>query len=468
MVNNANADDPTIELATKVALEQQVQEIYQQIACRAPEHKVQPSTERVAACLDLLGNPQNAYRAIHVTGTNGKTSTTRMIEALLREKGLRTGRFTSPHLSSVRERIAIDGIAISAPDFIETWEEIAPIVELVDARSLENGGEKLSFFEVFTVMAYTAFATAPIDVAIVEVGMGGQWDATNVIDADVAVLTPIALDHEKWLGATLTDIATEKLGILKPEKTLVCAQQAEEVQALIEKDIANKRATLWQYATDFQDLMRERAVGGQMVSVRTPVTTYTDIPLAMLGAYQAQNLALALTAVEEFFGGQAIAEEIVEHAMMSATSPGRLERVKSSPNIIVDAAHNPAGVEATMSALAEEYPGTKVALFSAMEDKDIVGMLSILEPLVTEIVVTEIASTRAMDLDKLAEIAVDIFGSDRVLVEPDLLTAIASATDIAETTDEYAYLTGSVVALGSIMLVAAVREACGARPPDSI
>lgn len=461
------------EPPNEYALESQVEEIYQEISQRAPEHKIQPSTERVAACLEYLGNPQDSYRAIHITGTNGKTSTARMIEALLREKGLRTGRFTSPHLTSVRERICINGVAISAADFIETWEEVKPIIEMVDAKSVQSGGSPLSFFEVFTVMAYAAFDTAAIDVAVVEVGMGGIWDATNVITADIAVLMPVGLDHQKWLGATVADIAREKLGILKERKSLICAPQVPEVLQLVEERVAALHARLFYFGEDFRVLNRERGVGGQLISVQTPAARYEDVPVAMFGAHQALNAAVALKAVEEFFGGGALDAQGVEQALMATTSPGRLEVLKGSPAVIVDAAHNPAGMEVTLAALEENFPGERIAVFSAMADKDIAGMLSLMEPSFSKIVVTQMPGPRGAELADLAAQAEEVFGEDRVRAEADLGNAISAAAELAAASEvdaarEAKFLPPSIVILGSIMLVAQARELLGARRPDSI
>ena len=269
-----------------------------EILTRAPEHKVQPTLQRVRDVLEMMGDPQRSYRAIHITGTNGKTSTSRMVEALLRERGLRTGRFTSPHLESVRERICIDGRAISREGFIAAWEEVEPFIDLVDADSQASGGPRLSFFEVFTVMAYAAFSDAPVDVAIVEVGMGGVWDATNVLDADVAVIGPVALDHERWLGSTLQDIASEKLGIVKPGCTVVCAAQPVAVAEMVRERAAELGARLVESGPDLRVVSRETAVGGQLVTVRTPAARYEDVPLSLRGAFQADNAAVALAAVE--------------------------------------------------------------------------------------------------------------------------------------------------------------------------
>ncbi|VEI12704.1 bifunctional folylpolyglutamate synthase/dihydrofolate synthase [Trueperella bialowiezensis] len=457
----ASAGDPTAELAETAKLDEQVAEIYAQILTRAPEHKVQPSTQRVVDCLDMMGNPQHQYRAIHITGTNGKTSTARMIEALLRERGIRTGRFTSPHLNSVRERISIDGQAISREGFIQAWQDVAPFVEMVDAQSAANGGPQMSFFEVFTVMAFAAFADAPVDVAVVEVGMGGLWDATNVIDADVAVLMTVARDHEKWLGAQLTDIAREKLGILKPGATLISAPQTPDVSELVKQAVAKNRATHVQYGKHLEVLEREPAVGGQMLTVRTPSAVYEDVPLAMYGKYQAENAAIALAAVEALFGGGAWSGDVVEHALMATNSPGRMEVIKNSPLVIADAAHNPAGVQATVEALDESFPGTRVLVFAAMADKDVEGMLSVLEPNVHSVVVTELHSERAMPIDEVAQLARSVFGEDRVAVEPHLDSAIVYAADVAESVDPEEVTTPSVIVMGSVILAAEARAVMG-------
>ncbi|WP_461025068.1 bifunctional folylpolyglutamate synthase/dihydrofolate synthase [Trueperella pyogenes] len=460
-VLNAPQPDATQVLAEETELDRQVAEIYAQIVARAPEHKVQPSIQRVADCLDMMGNPQKSFRAVHITGTNGKTSTARMVEALLRERGLRTGRFTSPHLNSVRERISIDGQAISPAAFIQAWEDVAPFVAWVDEKSAAEGGPRMSFFEVFTVMAYAAFADAPVDVAVVEVGMGGRWDATNVIDAEVAVLMTVARDHEKWLGYELTEIATEKLGILKPGATLISAPQDPDVLDLVRQTVAKNRASYVQYGENLAVLSRESAVGGQIFTARTPAAVYEDVPLAMYGDYQAANAAMAIAAAEALFGGGAWSGDVVEHALMATNSPGRMEIVKNSPLVLVDAAHNPAGAEATVRALDEAFPGTRVLVFAAMADKDVEGMLSVVEPHFHSVVVTALDSERAMPIDEVAELAREVFGEDRVAVEPFLDAAIVSASDVAESADVDEVTTPHVVVMGSIVLAANARALLG-------
>lgn len=447
--------------AERIALDGAVDAVYRSILTRAPEHKVQPSLERVRKALAMLGNPERAFRSIHITGTNGKTSTARMIEALLRERGLRTGRFTSPHLTSVRERMAIDGAAISREDFLAVWEEVNPVVELVDRESTAAGGPRMSFFEVFTVMAYAAFANAPVDVAVVEVGMGGLWDATNVIEADVAVILPVAMDHERWLGHTIEEIAREKVGIVKPGSFVVSAEQEDSVAQIVMDAAREAKARLVAEGPSLHLVSRETAVGGQLVTLQTPAARYEDVPLALKGEHQARNAAIALAAAEAFFGGGAFAADVVEHAFMSVSSPGRLEIVRSSPTVVVDAAHNPHGAQATADALREYFPGRLVGVVGMMADKDVEGFLGVLEPVLDAVVVTDIASDRAMDADELADIAGGVFGDGRVFVERNLAEAIDRAAGLAESDDGAPMASPAVVVLGSIQLVAAARTLMG-------
>lgn len=447
--------------AERIALDGAVDAVYRSILTRAPEHKVQPSLERVREALAVLGNPERAFRSIHITGTNGKTSTARMVEALLRERGLRTGRFTSPHLTSVRERMAIDGAAISREDFLAAWEDVEPVVELVDRKSTAAGGPRMSFFEVFTVMAYAAFANAPVDVAVVEVGMGGLWDATNVIEADVAVILPVAMDHERWLGHTIEEIAREKVGIVKPGSFVVSAGQEESVAQIVMDAARKAKARLVAEGPSLHLVSRETAVGGQLVTLQTPAARYEDVPLALKGEHQARNAAIALAAAEAFFGGGAFAADVVEHAFMSVSSPGRLEIVRSSPTVVADAAHNPHGAQATADALREYFPGRLVGVVAMMADKDVEGFLGVLEPVLDAVVVTDIASDRAMDADELADIAGGVFGDGRVFVERDLAEAIDRAAGLAESDDGAPMASPAVVVLGSIQLAAAARTLMG-------
>lgn len=452
------------DAAHTTAVLERVEEIYQQIIARVPEHQVQPTLDRVTETLDILGDPQNSYPSVHITGTNGKTSTTRMIDALLGAFGVRTGRFTSPHLVDVRERITIEGDSISPDEFVRTWEDIAPYIEMVDRAHAETDGTKLSFFEVFTVMAFAAFADHPVDAAVVEVGMGGRWDATNVIDAGVGVIMPIAIDHEKWLGSTIREIAEEKAGIIKPGQIVIVAKQQEEALRVIEERAAQVDAIVRLEGRDYEVLDRQLGVGGQMITVRTPAAVYEDVFVPLFGDYQASNAAAAIAAVEAFMGGRALDAKVVEAGMLSATSPGRLQVVRHSPTIIVDAAHNPAGAHTLGESISEAFDFERVVgVYSAMGDKDIEGVLGEVEPYLDSIAITQMPGTRAKPAEEIAQIAREVFGSDRVDVQEDILEAIATAVNLGESGDESAPATG-VVVFGSVLLAGEVLRLMDIRP----
>ena len=433
-------------------------EVEHAIGARAPEHDIDPSLERVRELLDLLGSPQAAAPVVHVAGTNGKTSTSRMIEALLREFGLRTGRFTSPHLHSMRERIAFDGRSVDAERFIATYDDVAPYLDLVDSRN----PVRLSFFEVLTAMAFAAFADAPVDVAVVEVGIGGTWDATNVADGQVAVVTPIDVDHTRFLGSTLPEIAAQKAGILKPGSYGVIAQQPPAAVEVLMRRSIEVDALVAREGLEFGLLSRTMAVGGQVLGLRGLAGEYHDVFLPLMGAHQAHNAATALAAVEAFLGG-AHAErgrldpDLVRAGFATVSSPGRLETVRTSPTVVLDAAHNPAGARAAAEALTESYGFTRlVGVFGAMADKDVLGMLEAFEPVLSEIVVTQASSPRAMPVDQLAAAAVEVFGPDRVEVSPRLVDALDSAVTLAE--QEEGVIGGAgVLVTGSIVTVAEAR-----------
>ncbi|WP_029068756.1 bifunctional folylpolyglutamate synthase/dihydrofolate synthase [Jonesia quinghaiensis] len=444
----------------------ELREIYGQIMTRNPEHDFEPTLDRVRHVLDLLGNPQNAYRTIHITGTNGKTSTARMVEALIDEHGLRTGRFTSPHLTSVTERITIDSEPISPRAFVEVYHDVAPYIEMADASSQSAGGPRLSFFEVLTVMAYAAFADAPVDVAVIEVGLGGTWDATNVIDPEVSIITPISLDHTQWLGDTLHDIATEKAGIIKPHRRVVVAQQEESVHQVIVEAAQAVSAHLIGEPADMDVTGRAPAVGGQMLTLTTPAATYTDIFLPLFGRHQAHNALLALVAAEGVMAsGAALRGEIVEAAFGKVTSPGRLELVRSSPAFLVDAAHNPGGIDALIEALDESFQFHRlIGVVGIFQDKDAETILSLLEPVLAEIVITQSDSDRSRDTQELAELAEEIFGEERVHQAPALDEALDIAATQAELYDDIGTGTGTgVIVTGSVILAAQARTLLGKR-----
>ena len=435
-------------------------EVYAAILERAPESDIDPTLDRVLAVCELLGDPQRAFRVVHITGTNGKTSTSRMVERLLREHGLRTGRFTSPHLTRVTERIAIDGEPISDERFVEVWQDVAPYVHMVDVRSLEQGGTRLSFFEVFTVMAFAAFADAPVEVAVLEVGMGGRWDATNVADGDVAVVLPIAFDHERYLGHTLVEIASEKAGIIKDGATVVLAPQHDDVEGVLLQVAAEHGARVVRDGVDLAVVDRQIAVGGQLLTLRGMGGVYTDVFLPLYGEHQAHNALAALAAVEALVnGGAALDGDVMGAAFADVDSPGRLEVVRTSPTVLVDAAHNPAGVAALVEAVEEAFEFTRlVGVVGVLSDKDPENILAGLEPLLAEIVITHVSSPRSMDVHDLAEIAIDVFGEDRVHVEERLDAAIDLAVARAESEEDYG---AGVLVTGSVVLVAEARILLG-------
>ena len=444
-------EDPEVDKALRA--------VEQELAGRWGETKLEPSVARIAALMDVLGDPQRAYPSIHITGTNGKTSTARMIEALLGAFELRTGRYTSPHVQSVTERISLDGAPISAERFIETYADIKPYIEMVDGMQ----EYRLSFFEVLTAMAYAAFADAPVDVAVVEVGMGGSWDATNVIDGSVAVVTPIDLDHTDRLGSTPGEIALEKAGIVKQGATVILAQQPVDAAQVMLKKAVDVDATVAREGMEFGVVAREIAVGGQQLTLRGLGGEYEQIFLPLYGAHQAHNAAVALAAVEAFFGigaqhARKLDLDTIRTAFAAVSSPGRLEVVRRSPTVVLDAAHNPAGARAAADGITESFGFSRlIGVVGASDDKDARGVLEALEPICAELVVTQNSSHRAMDADTLARVAVEVFGEDRVQVEPRLDDALEAAITLAEEESEFAgagvLVTGSVITVGEARLL---------------
>src|SRR4051812_39313107 len=355
-------DAAALEASRNLEEMKRMREIEEEILARAPESDIGPSLDRIRAVMELAGDPQRSYPSIHLTGTNGKTSTSRMIDSILRETGLSTGRFTSPHLHDIRERITLSGKPIPREKFIAAYE-VAPLVELVDARSLESGGRRMNFFEVLVALAYAAFADAPVDVAIIEVGLGGSWDATNVIDAQVAVVTPVDLDHTHLLGDDVVSIAQEKSGIIKADSVTVSGVQDEDVaRVLLDRVEEVGGARIVFEGNDFGVLAREVALGGQQVSLRGLAGGDADLFLPLHGAHQASNLATAVAAVESFLGGgeQRIEPDVLTAAVAAMTSPGRLEVVRRSPTVLVDAAHNPHGARSLVAALEESFGFTRL------------------------------------------------------------------------------------------------------------
>jgi dihydrofolate synthase/folylpolyglutamate synthase len=425
------------------------QAVEQAILQRGVEWDIDPTLDRINVLMDLLGQPQRSYPVVHITGTNGKSSTARMIDTLLRERNLRVGRFTSPHLTSMRERIALDGKPLSEDRFVEVYEDIRAYLELVDQRQ-----GRLSFFETLTAMAYAAFADAPVDVAVIEVGMGGTWDATNVADGAVAVVTPISLDHVRYLGPDIETIAREKAGIIKPGATAVLGQQPLEAAEVLMRRAAETGATVAREGLEFGVTHREIAMGGQLLRLQGLKGVYEEVFLPIFGEYQASNAACALAAVEALTGGDdPLDPELVRRAFAQVSSPGRLEVIRRGPTVVVDAAHNPGAMESVVQAMEESFGFSRlVAVLAVMADKDVTGVLELLEPIVEEIVVTRNSSPRSMDPEELAAVAEGIFGSERVHEVARIDDAIDIALGLAEETGEYGgsgvLITGSVVTVG--------------------
>jgi dihydrofolate synthase/folylpolyglutamate synthase len=440
--------------------------VEEELLGRWPETRLQPSLARISALVDLLGSPHRAYPVVHVAGTNGKTTTARMVDELLRGFGLRVGRFTSPHLQSLRERIVLDGEPVSAERFVETYSDIAPYVQMVDA----GGEHPMSFFEVMVGLAYALFAEAPVDVAVVEVGMGGTWDATNVVDARVAVVTPVALDHAEYLGPDVGTIAGEKAGVIKRDAVAVLArQQPAALDALVRRAV-EVEAVVAREGTEFGVLDRRVAVGGQQLRLQGLGGEYEEVYLPLFGAHQAQNAATALAAVEAFLGAGAatgpIDQETVRAAFAAVRSPGRLERVRTSPTVLVDAAHNPAGMAATVEAVRESFDFTRlVGVVGVVHGKDVEGMLRELETVCAELVVTQNSSPRAMPADELGALAVDVFGADRVSVSPRLPEALTEAVELAEAGPDDALGGSGVLVTGSVVTAGEARTLMGGERP---
>ena len=424
------------------------------LAGRFP-NKMLPDLDRMRTLVDVLGQPQLAYPTIHLTGTNGKTSTARMIDSLLHAFGLRTGRYTSPHLESVTERISVDGLPISAEALVKAYDDVIPYVEIVDAQS----PERVTYFELLTAMAFAAFADTPVDIGIIEVGMGGTWDATNVVESAIEVVTTISLDHPE-LGSTVAEVAGEKSGILRADAVAILASQPAEAAAVLLRKAAELGTTIAREGLEFGVLARSVALGGQLVALRGLGGDYDGIFLPLHGAHQVHNAACALAAVEAFLGAgedNPLDIDTVRAGFAAVESPGRLETVRSSPTIMLDGAHNAAGAQALAEALEEAFAFERlVGVVGILRDKDVESVLTALEPVLTSIVVTQNSSPRAMPVDELAAEAVDIFGSHRVEVEPRLDDAIDAAVRTAE--EEGPVGGNGVIITGSLVTVGEARR----------
>ncbi|CAN5283449.1 folylpolyglutamate synthase/dihydrofolate synthase family protein [soil metagenome] len=449
---------------------------------RWPETKIEPSTARITALMELLGSPQLSYPSIHIAGTNGKTSVARMVDALVTAFHQRTGRTTSPHLQSAVERISIDNKPITPARYVETYREIEPFVELIDQQSQAAGGPAMSKFEVVTAMAFAAFADAPVDVAIVEVGLGGRWDATNIVNAPVAVITPVGVDHVEYLGSDIAGIAGEKAGIIKkpaadevlpegvdPSMVAIVSRQTPEAMEVIMAQVVQADAAVAREGSEFAVLSRQVAIGGQLLELQGLGGTYPEIFLPLHGEHQAHNAVVALAAVEAFFGAGAARQldiDTVRAGFAAATSPGRLERLRSAPTVFIDAAHNPAGAAALAQTLAEEFDfQSLVGVVAVMADKDVAGILEALEPVFDHVVVTQNGSPRALEVEALALLAEERFGQERVITAATLADAVETATAMVEEAGQDTGMSGNgIVITGSVVTAGLARTLFGKDP----
>lgn len=430
--------------------------VYDTLLSRAGERWVQPRKERTARILELLDDPQKTYRVVHITGTNGKTSTARMIESLLRAHGLRTGLFTSPHLERFTERIMIDGEPVDDAAIADAWDEIEPFVSIVDAEFDKTGDAPLTFFELLTVLAFVAASDAPVDVLVLEVGMGGSWDSTNTADGDVAVFAPIAIDHADRLGDTIAAIAEVKAGIIKEGAAVVSAQQPDEAAEVLRRVAAEKNATIAFEGDEFGLAEQKLAVGGQLLTIRGLAGTYVEEYLPLYGAHQGHNAALSVVAVESLIGAgsQHIAGDIITDGLQGSTSPGRLQLLGIAPTVVVDAAHNPHGAKALAQSLDDSFDFDEWGLvLGILADKDAAGTIAELAPAASHVFATAPETERASDADTIADL-VEAAGH-RATVHPSLADAADAAREWAASSDRRAVvIAGSIVLAGEAIALA--------------
>jgi dihydrofolate synthase/folylpolyglutamate synthase len=436
-------------LSTEAHWARKAAEVEAALVARIPENKLRPRLEPTRRAVELLGDPQRSYRVIHITGTNGKTSTTRFIERLLREHGLRTGRFTSPHLVKLNERMAIDGEPVEDQVLWEVYQDIEPVLDMVDAELVAAGDTKLTFFEALAVLGFAVFADAPVDVLVLEVGMGGEWDSTNVADGDVAVFTPVSLDHMERLGNTIAEIAKTKSGIIKPDAIVVSSAQTADALPVIEAKAASTAAGFKLLGRDAKVLTAEVVPGGQRVTVQGLAGEYRDLFLPLYGEFQAENLATAIMSVEAFLGGgnHAIAEDVIRVAVADMSSPGRLQIVSNNPLTILDGAHNPGGAESLAKALATYFEAPKtIGIVGVLGEKDAAATLAPLAKSFDHVIVAASSSPRAVAAEDLAKVAATVFGAENLSVAE----SVADAYEIAQT---MVFEGGAIVVTGSLSMV---------------
>ena len=431
-------------------------QLWEELESRWPENLIEPSLARMNAVSHLMGDPQLTFPVIQVAGTNGKSSTARMIESHLRSFGLRTGLYTSPHLVDPTERICLDGAPISPEAAVATWNDIEPFISMVDHNSVADGGPKLSYFEAMTALAYSVFADSPVDVAIIEVGLGGTWDATSVCRPQVAVITPVDLDHQEYLGETIREIAGEKAGILANAEAAVLGPQSPEAAAILVQACEDVDLEPTRFGVEYGVNSQALAVGGQLLFLHGLRGDYSEIFLPLFGEHQGNNAAVALAACETFLGSALLApldEDLVREGFAKVISPGRLEILRTSPTVMVDAAHNPHSAKSLATALETSFTFVGViAVLGMLGSKDAVGFLEALSPVVSQVVTTEPMSPRALPAIELARLASEVLGAERVTIGGDLMSALEEAIGLADSSGEYGgvgiIVTGSVVLVG--------------------
>ena len=427
--------------------------VLSKLMLRIPENKIRPRLEPTRRAVELLGDPQRSYRVIHVTGTNGKTSTTRFIERILREHGLRTGRFTSPHLVRLNERMALDGEPVSDEQLISVYSDIEPILEFVDQELAEKGENPLTFFEALAVLGFAVFADAPVDVLVLEVGMGGAWDSTNVADGDVAVFTPVGLDHMDRLGNTIEEIAETKSGIIKSGALVVSSAQEPSVLAVLEKVSGQIAEGFKLEGRDFQVSQFDATATGQSIAISGLAGKYGPYAAPVFGSHQAQNLAVAVAAVEAFLGGGdiEIADDILRSAISDVSSPGRLQLIKTEPALLLDGAHNPAGAQILANALRAEFSAKPlVGLIAVLADKDVAGLLSNLAGVFQSVLITQSSSPRSMPAAELELVAAQSLDQEVSSIS-DFQLALERAKEKAIEIDGVVVVTGSITLVGDII-----------------
>jgi dihydrofolate synthase/folylpolyglutamate synthase len=396
-----------------------------------------PTLERIRRFTDLMGDPQRQYPVVHVTGTNGKTSTAAIASAILRAKGLSTGTYTSPHLERVNERLAWNGDPVSDEALADLMEDLAAFEPLL--------GDRPTVFELLTAAAFKWFADIAVDAAVVEVGLGGTWDATNVADGQVAVITNVGIDHVEYLGPTRAGIAKEKSGIVKPGSTLVLGETDPELAPIFDAAGANE---VWRRGVDFACEENRLAHGGRVLTIRTPGARYEDLYLPLHGAHQGDNAACALAACEAFFGAP-IEPDLAAEGLAESRSPGRMEVVGRHPLCILDGAHNPAGARAAAATLAEEFADvpSRILVLGLLQGRDPDEMLAALDPGPVRLVIAcPPPSPRALPASEVAAAAAR--AGIEAIEAVDVADALDQAVDIAQE-GEMVLVTGSLYVVGA-------------------